>query len=59
MMLVKRKAEVRRLQNSVSAQESRSQAAAAKLKRQDAEIAELQRQLQAAQQAGRAAGEGT
>ena len=53
VMLVRQKAAVRHLQKSVRVQESDSRAAAAKLQRQDAEIAELQRQLQAAQQPGK------
>jgi hypothetical protein len=52
------RAKVQRLQGDVVAQESDSQAAAAKLKQQDAEIAELQRQLQAAKPAGAGAGQG-
>jgi len=54
----RQRAEVQRLQRDVAAQESGSRAAAERLKQQDAEIAELQRQLQTAQQSGAAAGKG-
>jgi hypothetical protein len=53
--VAKQREAVQRLQSDVAAQEADSQAAAEKLKQQDAEIAELRRQLQAAQQAGAAA----
>ena len=56
--VARQRAQVQRLRHDVAAQESGSQAAAQRLKQQDAEIAELQRQLQAAQQAGAAAGKG-
>jgi uncharacterized protein HemX len=56
--VAQQRAEVQRLQHSVAAQESGSQAAARRLRQQDSEIAELQRQLQAAQQAGPVAGKG-
>ena len=56
--VARQRAEVQHLRQDVAAQESGSRAAAERLKRQDAEIAELQRQLQAAQQAGAAAGTG-
>lgn len=56
--VARQRAEVQRLQNTVAAQESDSQAAAEKLKQQDAKIAELHRQLLAVQQAGAAAGQG-
>ncbi|MBD8881018.1 hypothetical protein IHE49_11060 [Rhodanobacter sp. 7MK24] len=46
------------MQKDVAKQESGSQAAAEKLRRQDAEIAELRRQLQAVQQAREAVGKG-
>lgn len=54
--VARRRAAVQRLQGDVAAQEADSQAAAEKLKQRDAEIAELRRQLQAAQQDGSAAG---
>ncbi|HKR76305.1 MAG TPA: hypothetical protein VJR95_06540 [Rhodanobacter sp.] len=50
--VTRQRAEVQRLQQDVAAQESGSRSAAQRLKQQDAKIAELQRQLQAAQQAG-------
>lgn len=56
--LTRQRTEVQRLQHDVAAQESGSRADAQRLRQQDAEIAELQRQLQAAQQAGAAAGKG-
>ena len=56
--VAQQRAEVQRLRHDVAAQESGSQAAAQRLKQQDAEIAELQRQLQATQQAGAATGKG-
>ena len=52
--VARQRAEVQRLQHDVTAQESGSHTAAQRLRQQDAEIAELQRQLQAAQQAGAA-----
>ena len=54
----RQRAKVQDLQHDVAAQEAGSRAAAQRLKQQDAEIAELQRQLQAAQQAGAATGKG-
>ena len=56
--VTRQRTEVQRLQQDVAAQESGSRAAAQRLKQQDAEIAELQRQLQAAQQAGAASDKG-
>ncbi|MFK2875556.1 hypothetical protein [Rhodanobacter hydrolyticus] len=56
--VARQQAEVQRLQKDVAKQESGSQAAAEKLRRQDAEIAELRRQLQAVQQAREAVGKG-
>jgi hypothetical protein len=56
--VVRQRAEVKRLQHDVAAQESDSRADAGRLRQQDAEIAELQRQLQAARQAGAAASQG-
>ena len=56
--VVRQQAEVKRLQGDLAAQESERKAAAEKLRQQDARIAELQRQLQAASQAGTAAGQG-
>ncbi len=56
--LARQRAEVQRLQHDVAVQESGGRAAAERLKQQDAKIAELQRQLQAVQQAGAAAGTG-
>jgi uncharacterized protein HemX len=56
--VARQRAEVQRLQRDVAAQESGSRAAAERLKQRDAEIAELQRQLQTAQQSGAAAGKG-
>jgi len=56
--VARQRAEVQRLQRDVAAQESGSHAAAQRLKQQDEEIAELQRQLQAAQSSGAAAGRG-
>jgi hypothetical protein len=56
--VARQRAEVQRLQRDVAAQESGSHAAAERLKQQDAKIAELQRQLQAAQPSGAAAGQG-
>ena len=58
-VIARQQAEVQRLQKDVTAQESDSRAAAEKLRQQDAEIAELRRQLQAAQRTGKAAGEGS
>ncbi|MEW9570657.1 hypothetical protein ABQJ54_02760 [Rhodanobacter sp. Si-c] len=52
------RAKVQDLQHDVAAQEAGSRAAAQRLEQQDAEIAELQRQLQAAQQAGAGAAPG-
>lgn len=57
--MARQQAEVRRLQKDVTAQESDSRAAAEKLRQQDAEIAELRRQLQAAQRTGKVAGAGS
>lgn len=54
--VAQQRAEVQRLRHDVAAQESGSRTAAERLKRQDAEIAELQRQLQAARQAAPAPG---
>jgi len=56
--VARQRAEVLRLQHDVAAQESSSRTAAQRLKQQDAQIAELQRQLQTAQQAGAGAGKG-
>jgi hypothetical protein len=56
--VTRQRTEVQRLRHDVAAQESGSQAAAQRLQQQDAEIAELQRQLQAAQQGGAAADKG-
>ncbi|GAB3785596.1 hypothetical protein [Dyella agri] len=56
--VARQRAEVQRLRHDVAAQESGSEAAAQRLKQRDAEIADLQRQLQAAQQAGAATGKG-
>jgi hypothetical protein len=56
--LARQRAEVQRLQHDVAAQESGSRADAQRLRQQDAEIAKLQRQLQAVQRAGTAAGKG-
>lgn len=56
--VARQRAVVRRLQHDVAAQESSSRTADQRLKQQDARIAELQRQLQAAQQGGAGAGKG-
>ena len=56
--VARQRARVQRLQHDVAAQEAGSRADAQRLQQQDAQIAELQRQLQAAQQAGTAAGQG-
>lgn len=56
--VARQRAEVQRLQHAVAAQESGSRAAAERLDKKDAEIAELQQQLRAAQPAGAASGQG-
>lgn len=50
--LAARRGEVKRLEQNVAAQEASGHAAAQRLQRQDAEIAELKRQLQAVKPSG-------